>query len=315
MEKKSFVSRLLALSILVAGLASLASSLWQERSAEIDPPAEAPQKIIPVAAGPEHLQPPMVSARGQLPPRRLDLAEAPAEIFTLAPPPSAPMPAQDGAEGCTPALTLAAEAGAQLRLSLVAPCHQGARVVIQHAGLTFAERIGANGRLSLHIPALAASGEVALRLADGTQLSAATVVPDLSQIQRFALQWVAGDAFQLQPSTAAQQESFTQTGQAPLSRVPRGAVLQRLGTDTLDTPLQAMVYTWPEASAAPITLGIEAEVTEATCGREMLGETLELRDNRLTVAELTLSMPSCDALGDILVLNNVASDKTVTAMN
>lgn len=316
MEKKSFVSRLLALCILVAGLASLAPSLLQERSATNDPPSAKPQKIIPVAAGPEHLQPPVVSAGGPLPSRRLDLAEAPAEFFTLAPPPAAPTtPAADGAQDCEPTLTLAAEAGAQLRLSLTAPCQQGARVVIQHAGLTFAERVGANGRLSLHIPALAASGEVGLRIADGTQLSAATAVPDLSQIQRFALQWVAGDDFQLQPSTAAQQKSFTETGEAPLGRAPRVAVLQRLGTDALDTPLQAIVYTWPEAPSAPISLDIEAEVTQATCGREMLGETLDLQNGRLTVAELTLSMPGCDALGDILVLKNVASDKTVTAMN
>lgn len=86
-----------------------------------------------------------------------------------------------------------------------------------------------------------------------------------------------------------------------------------LGDPLLDLPMLAQIYTWPAfTQAKPV---VEAAVTPATCGRDLLGETLLLEDGTVTLTELTLSMPACDALGDILVLNNLVPDVTVATVN
>ena len=47
----------------------------------------------------------------------------------------------------------------------------------------------------------------------------------------------------------------------------------------------------------------------------MLGEVLESKAGTVTSTELTLAMPECDALGDILVLKNPGQDVTLAAVN
>jgi len=81
----------------------------------------------------------------------------------------------------------------------------------------------------------------------------------------------------------------------------------------VDMPLLAEVYTYPAMGSADVV--IEAAVTAQTCGRELLGETLLSEAGRVTVTDLTLAMPDCDAVGDFLVLNNLVPDLTLVAAN
>ena len=58
-----------------------------------------------------------------------------------------------------------------------------------------------------------------------------------------------------------------------------------------------------------VRLTIEAEVTPATCGHDMLGETLEAHAGTpVKIVALTLAMPGCDAAGDYVILNNLLPD-------
>mgnify|MGYP006147623581 CR=1 FL=1 len=68
-----------------------------------------------------------------------------------------------------------------------------------------------------------------------------------------------------------------------------------------------------QAQVTPLRQVVEAAVTEATCGRELLGETLTSRGGAVEVAELTLAMPDCAAAGDILVLKNLVPEMTLAA--
>jgi hypothetical protein len=63
-----------------------------------------------------------------------------------------------------------------------------------------------------------------------------------------------------------------------------------------------------------IQLEIEAEVTDATCGREISAQSLQVTEaGAPRVQELQLTMPDCDAIGDFLVLKNVLEDLKVAA--
>lgn len=219
------------------------------------------------------------------------------------------------APACPVTLDLAAGAGGLLDVTFAAPCAAGETVVLRHAGLAFSAALDAAGGLSLTLPAFDAAGVVTLRLADGTDAEEAAPV-DLSGLRRYAVQWQAPDAFALNAyeGGAAHGEPGHISASGPravtLAPQPSGWMV-RLGEGL---PLVAEVYTFPDAPGAAPRLSIEAEVTEATCGREMLGETLLSVRGLVTVEELTLAMPGCeDAIGDFLVLNNPLSETTLAA--
>lgn len=241
-------------------------------------------------------------------------AVAKADPDTAPPLPAAPAdPAGATASACDADLSLAAKPGAMLDLSLVAPCRAGERVVLRHAGLTIAETLSAEGRLDLDLPALDAKGEVSVLFADASVLQSATAVPDVAKVHRFAVQWMADDTFQLH--ALERGVDYGQPGhvRAGSGASPDGGFVIALGDPALDLPMMAEIYTWPADATVPVEISIEAEVTEATCGRELLGETVETGAEDATVTDLSLAMPDCDAVGDILVLKNPGQDVTLAA--
>ena len=65
------------------------------------------------------------------------------------------------------------------------------------------------------------------------------------------------------------------------------------------------------------TLGRDALTGEErhVGGRELLGETIMTLAGDVYITELTLAMPDCEAVGDILVLKNLLTDLTIAAAN
>ncbi len=215
---------------------------------------------------------------------------------------------------CPVTLDLMVDPGAMLGLTLLAPCHPNARVVVRHAGLAVTAVTTATGLMFLALPALETSAAVDLRFADGTVVSETVQVPDLATLRRFAVQWQGDDAFQLYGFEEKGPVSAANPGFVPISDLPQSAgFLTRLGDANADAPMFAEVYTYPANGRSDVV--VEAAVTDATCGRELLGETLASLAGKVTVIDLTLSMPECDAVGDFLVLNNLVQDTTLAAAN
>jgi hypothetical protein len=249
------------------------------------------------------------------------VAEAPAPVLVAASadpvitPLAAPMAAAAPTD-CSADIALIPRDGAMLDLGLLAPCRADQRVLIRHGGLVITDRTSAAGTLVASIPALQSPAEVTFAFADGTEASETTDVADLSRYDRFAVQWMGDDAFQLHAYAEGLAGDAAHIHAAsPNDVTAAGSFLVRLGDRATDRPLLAEVYTWPAgrgAFAGTATLDIEAEVTEATCGREILGETLQLTAGRLVVRDLTIAMPGCDAVGEYVVLPNpVIAEKLV----
>lgn len=255
---------------------------------------ETPRNIVTLSAGPAAAP---------------DPAPVPAIVPAPEPPPAA-------VPDCTPGLRVSAVPGALLDVALTAPCDAGARVVLRHGGLAVTARLSQAGALSLLLPALDPAGAVAAVLPGGDRLSAAAPV-DLSAVERFAVQWSATDAFQLHAyeDGAAHGQPGHVSAATPGRALPlvpgRGGHLLTLGDAGVDLPLLAEVYTFPADPARRVDVTVEAAVTPATCGRDMLGETLHSRRGTTTVAEIALAMPGCDAVGDFLVLNNLLAQPTL----
>ena len=277
-------------------------------------PATTPQPAPdPLPVRQTEASPPRIAATvpASLAPAALAPAATPADgpqpvALTAAPPTQDPVLA-DSAATCSEALAVIARPGAMLDLGLIAPCRPGQRIVVRHGDLVFSGQTSPAGTFVASVPAFEATGKVTVTFADGTTMSEAAPVADLTGVERFAVQWMADDSFALHAMHAG--SGYGQAGHihagAPGNAQGQGGFLTTLGQPGTERALLAEVFTWPAgtpATAKDIALSIEAAVTEATCDRELLGETLQHTGGRTLVRDLTMAMPDCSAVGEFVAL-------------
>ena len=212
------------------------------------------------------------------------------------------------AENCRIDMALIAQPGAMLDIGLLAPCQVNQRVVIRHGGLVVTGLTSAAGTLVASIPALTSPAEVKIDFPGDVAAQETVVVPDLADYDRFGVQWMASDSFQLH----AYENGATFGAQGHKSALETGRVSQDggfvvlLGDDRAERPLLAEVYTYPakvRATDKDVIVSVEAAVTEASCDREILGETIQLSLGKVTLRDLTIAMPDCTAVGEYMVLD------------
>jgi hypothetical protein len=199
-------------------------------------------------------------------------------------------------------------------LTLTAGCHGDERVVLRHAGLAVTARTDAAGRLTTTLPALAADGAVEVLFLDGSKADAVLAMPEIVLMRRFAVQWQGAPAFVVHGFQngadygQAGDISPVNPGQALAAT---GGFLSLLGDASVDNPLMAQVYTYPMDPTTTAEVVVEAAVNNANCGHDLLAETLLSERGRANRADLTLAMPDCTAVGDFLVLKNLATDMKI----
>ncbi|MDN5785799.1 hypothetical protein [Pseudorhodobacter sp.] len=222
---------------------------------------------------------------------------------------------------CPISLDLIASAQATIDITLIAPCRTSERVVLRHGGLTVTAQTSLTGTLFTSLPGMEPTGRVTVLFGDSVEAVAKVSLPDLPEYRRFAVQWMAEDAFQL--SALEGGASFGDAGNItaanPGQRLPgvemKGGYMSVLGDASVPLPMLAEVYTYPVDKMATVDLSIEAEVTEATCNRELLGEVLYSDGGAVTKTDLTMATPACDAVGDVLVLNDPLPDVKLANLN
>jgi hypothetical protein len=280
-RKRSFVMAGSTVLLALGAGQYMQSGTAESSAAMIPVPQVAPAAaLLPAAATPLTAYEP--KPEPQIVPVTL-ADETPAPV-TEAPPEPTPQ-----ADLCAVTLDAFSAADAMLSISFSAPCHPNQTVVLHHAGLSVTYQTTAIGALFVDVPALEPSGALSIRLPDGIETRAAAPVPEVASLRRLAVQWMAGDNFIL-------------TGD--------GNQLA-LGTYSGPAPMLAQVVTLPADAKAPF--GIESEITNETCGRELLGEVLYSEAGTVTRADLSLSMPECDGIGGFVTLNNPVPDMKLAA--
>jgi hypothetical protein len=225
------------------------------------------------------------------------------------------------APSCDLALDLMEEPSAMIGVTLLAPCHPNQRVVLRHGGLAVTGQTTATGSLFTGLPALDSAATVEAFFADGARTTAKIAMPELASLRRFGVQWQADDAFQLHafengaaygdPGHVSAADPYRPAAGLPA----KGGFLTLVGDASTENPLLAEVYTYPVDPAAKPEIVVEASVTDKTCGRELIGETLTTIGGSTFVTDLSLAMPECDAIGDYLVLKNLVLDMNMAAAN
>ena len=297
-----------------------------------------PKQIVPLAAGLGSASAPAVTviepatpvqtptlpsaAFGPEPvPEPSEQASAPAPVVLEADTNPDLADATEAADACAATLDVIASDHAMLDLTLIAPCNLSERVVLRHGGLAVTGITSTSGMLFASLPGMDPAGEVTALFSDGLSLKAAEALPDLGLYRRFAVQWMAEDAFAINAfengaEYGSEGHVSAANPQRALPNIPiKGGYLTLLGDDATALPMLAEVYTYPMDLTAPVDLTIEASVTAATCDRELLGEVLLSEGGTVVKTDLTMATPTCDAIGDVLVLNNPLPDLKLAAAN
>lgn len=291
----------LAAPLVVSGIEPLAAGPDAPILAPIVPVTTSVASMPALFAAPAVLPPPVIQAAA-------DPMKAPLEEPVVSADPEAAV------LDCLRQLNLMVQPGAMIGLTLLAPCNPNERIVLRHAGLAVTGQTSPSGAFFATLPALTAVSDVQVVFGSGDIASASIDMPEATKLHRFGVQWQADDAFQL--NAFEDGADYDQPGHisAAFTGTPSdGAFLTILGDSTTDTPLLAEVYTYGADAKADIV--VEAAVTAGTCGREILGETISAADGSVEITDLTLAMPDCDAIGDILVLKNPEQDMTLAAAN
>ena len=319
--------------VLATGAMALGAGHYVQNKAALRTAAEPPEvrvtSVEPVAAGPADFTAPTGDAeQAALPADASPVPDAapvdlPAPDRLAAadpmPEPQAPIaapqpPAMAQAPECAITLDLVPQPDAMMALSLLAPCHPEERVVLRHAGLAVTAKTSATGAIVSVLPAMTPLALVEASFGNGDKASAILAVPEAANVQRFGVQWQQSDSFQLHAFENG--AGYDQPGHisAAFTGTPgQTGFVTLLGDASTELPLLAEVYTFGPSETVDVVL--EAAITAQTCNREILGETILSIDGKVSIADLTVAMPGCDAVGDILVLKNILQDMTVASAN
>lgn len=294
------IARILAVIAIALAAGHLVQTLAARKPVDqVQAPAKTPVKVVQLSAGAKDaglagtvLAPPEVPSTKLLP-------------ITV---PPAPI--------CATALDLRQQPGAMIAVALSAPCHSNERVVLRHAGLAVTALTGVDGRLATVLPALAAEGRIEIRFMDGSKAEAAIPMPETVLLRRFGVQWQGAVAFAVHGFQNG--ADYGQPGDISPANPGRpiaatGGFLSLLGDASVTNPLMAQIYTYPMDPTAQSQMVVEAAVTGATCGHDLLAETLTSERGTAAVTDLTLAMPDCSGIGDFLVLKNLAPDLKIAA--
>ncbi len=213
---------------------------------------------------------------------------------------------------CERSLSMLHAAGAVLRLRLSATCDPQARVEVEHAGLRFALVTDMFGTAETMIPVLTTDAELRVVLPDGEALFARELVPEARQFDRVAISSDRRSALEIHAFEFGAE--YGDTGHVHHGSDSSGARgdVRRLGDANAEDPLIAEIYTFPTGeslASGTVRLHVEGEVTSENCGREVVADAVQsISGGPPGVVALRVTMPDCDAAGDILVLKNVLRD-------
>ncbi|RYI28128.1 MAG: hypothetical protein EON48_05965 [Acetobacteraceae bacterium] len=206
-----------------------------------------------------------------------------------------------GGDTCKPTLQLTAMPGAMIHLALDAPCNRGERIVVRHAGLSFAAKTQADGVAVLNVPALKSDAMVAIYLQDARLVLGKIKVPDASAYSRFAVVWELPAELELRVTDGDK----VLVGSAAPGQ-DDGQKVIALGSPSVQAPVLARVYSVAGPGLGRADITAELRITPASCGRTLRVETVYSAGGIATAAERDVSVPLCGTSGDILVLKNLA---------
>lgn len=220
---------------------------------------------------------------------------------------------------CTPEMNATAAPAAFAQLELIAPCHPNAGVTIHHQGMMFSVLTDEEGKLSVVAPALAEEAVFIAAFDSGDGAVATIEMPDLANYERAVLQWQGENAFAINAFENGAEfgqdghVSFEHTRDFAALSIDQG-FLMPLGNPDAPQQLMAEVYTFPAGLNEDVVLSVDASITKSNCNREVTAQSIQISPGAEPEAlDLVMIMPTCESVGDYLVLKNMFKDLKLAA--
>lgn len=214
-------------------------------------------------------------------------------------------------------------AAAMVDIALDAPCFTNERLTILHEGLIFTQVTDDAGQLDVTVPALQEQAVFIMAFSNGDGAVVKSQISSMSFYDRAVVQWKGGSGFQMHAREFGadyDSEGHVWAGSprsAEYAATGRGGFLTTLGDENAPDPMMAEVYTFPSGMMSgngEVDLSIEAEVTSSNCAQEIDAQSFEtIKGGDIISRNISLIVPSCDAMGDFLVLNNLLQDLKVAS--
>ncbi len=222
-----------------------------------------------------------------------------------------PVPIATAAALCQIKVSAQARIAAQVLLTINAPCQPSTTVTIHHGGLSFREKLSAEGVLSLIIPAFSEVAKFDVDLNDGQQKTAMAMVPEAARINRIAISWQGKHDIEL---LAVDRESHRISPENPRSLrqalLDNGGYVTVLGNPDLQAPIRAQVITFFQASKQIKTVPVMLKLTG--CMPDFTIQTVRVQPNigRFS-SRLRLDATHCGKGTGNVVLNKVLESMTI----
>ncbi|MEJ6393375.1 hypothetical protein V8J82_08925 [Gymnodinialimonas sp. 2305UL16-5] len=223
---------------------------------------------------------------------------------------------------CEVALTARAQPAAMVALDIMAPCRGDQSVTISHAGLRLTGTTDALGLLTLDMPAFQHPAYFTITFgADGPEQTALIDVPDLAEFDRIGLSWHGQAGLELHAMEFG--AAFGEVGhvwpsapsQAEMAIAGVGGFLSVIDTGSS----YAQIYTVPRARLMDgdiVEMLVDIPITETNCAAPILARALRSEAaGPVDVTELSMTMPGCETVGDVLVLQNILADLRLASNN
>lgn len=220
-------------------------------------------------------------------------------------------------DSCDPEMTATAVDAAMVDLRVTASCLPNARVTLHHNGMMISGLTDDSGTAQMRAPALSPDALFIASFENGAGAVARAQIADFDAYERVVLQWRGEAGFQIHAleygADYGEAGHIWRDAPGSVARTlnGEGGFMEILGAADLPDSLRAEVYTFPAGTArdGEVVLTAEAVVTQANCNRDIEGQAIEVgADRALKVQDLTLTVPSCEVAGDILLLKNLLQD-------
>jgi len=192
---------------------------------------------------------------------------------------------------CAPSIRLTRSEDAFLALDLNAPCQLNQPVRVLHGALSFDAQTSNVGAMNVRLPALRRDGSVTVRFGDGSVLHASLPVAEITRLRRVVLDHDG-------PS-----EVVTLAASGPKRHMKR---------ETFGTAGGSVTSLTAPAEGGTVRLALHLSVTKDNCGRPFKARLIEQGvQAEVQKTHLSLNLPDCDRVGEVLVLKNVLPDLTL----
>ncbi|WP_380056057.1 hypothetical protein ACFE33_01670 [Falsihalocynthiibacter sp. SS001] len=210
------------------------------------------------------------------------------------------------------------QAAAMVAIELTASCSPNQIFELSHNGLVVSGLTSGVGIAQMIVPAMAQTSDFTAKLEDEQVIKTSVEVEEFALYDRVALQWEGDTGLEMHALEFG--ADYGQAGHI-WNNAPRtvdfatgalGGFMTRIDDVGAPNAKRAEVYSFPSGTIkreGAVRLVVKAEITQDNCGREVAAQTLQPKSTTgIETVDLRLKMPNCDAVGDVLVLNNLLRD-------